>query len=742
MRRAALPHFNRTSTRAIDARADERRDALHRRIALVFLARPEEAAQAVPLLALDDVHMEGRNALAHAVVHGDEGAVRAERRLEGARDALHVGEERRDRGGRQVGERLDVHPRDDEHVPRKERLYVQKSHARVALEDARGGARPAHDFAEEAARSHSPPPLYQWRALRYALGMRFQALACDYDGTLATHGTVDASTLAALQRFVASGRTLLLVTGRELHDLEEAFPHLHLFTRIVAENGALLYHPATHEQRRLADPPPPELAEALRRAGAPVSVGEVIVATVTPHEVAALEIIKELGLEHHVIFNKGAVMILPSGVNKRTGLEAALADLGLSLHNTAGIGDAENDHAFLEACECGVATANALPALKERVDLVTPSTHGAGVAELVERILEDDLRSVDAVRTRHRVLLGTDANGDVHLDAHGVNLLVAGPSGSGKSTAVSAILERLFEQRYQVCLVDPEGDYDRFEGTVSIGNPTRAPSADETLQLLARADVNAVVNLLGQPLDLRPRFFGELFPRLQDLRVKTGRPHWIAIDEAHHLLPASWEPASLALPQRLGETILVTVHPAQVAPAILATIDVVIAVGARPEETFATFARAIGEQAPRGMGEAELETGEVLVWWRREGRVARVRVTPARAERMRHVRKYAQGELGDHSFYFRGPQGKLNLRAQNLVLFSQIAEGIDDETWMHHLRAGDYARWFRDKIKDPELAAEAAAVQAETERGLAATESRGRIRAAIERRYSLPAEHV
>src|SRR4051812_38815558 len=129
--------------------------------------------------------------------------------------------------------------------------------------------------------------------------MRYQVLACDYDGTIATHGVVDALTLAALERFVASGRTLILVTGRELGDLERIFPRLDLFTRIVAENGALLVHPATRAQRRLADAPSQELVARLRASGAPVSVGEVIVATFEPHEVTAIEIIRDLGLELH-----------------------------------------------------------------------------------------------------------------------------------------------------------------------------------------------------------------------------------------------------------------------------------------------------------------------------------------------------------------------------------------------------------------------------------------------------------
>jgi hypothetical protein len=101
------------------------------------------------------------------------------------------------------------------------------------------------------------------------------------------------------------------------------------------------------------------------------------------------------------------------------------------------------------------------------------------------------------------------------------------------------------------------------------------------------------------------------------------------------------------------------------------------------------------------------------------------------------VRKYAAGELGpDKSFYFRGPEEKLNLRAQNLQMFLQVADGVDDGTWLHHLRQGDYSRWFRGAIKDPELAEEAARIEADPAADAAA--SRGRLRDAIEQRYTAP----
>jgi hypothetical protein len=114
-----------------------------------------------------------------------------------------------------------------------------------------------------------------------------------------------------------------------------------------------------------------------------------------------------------------------------------------------------------------------------------------------------------------------------------------------------------------------------------------------------------------------------------------------------------------------------------------------------------------------------------------------VRVIPPTGAHKRHRRKYAEGDLGeDRSFYFRGPDEKLNLRANNLVLFVQIAEGVDDDTWLHHLHNGDYAHWFRDVIKDSELADYAESIRSEP--SLTAKASRERISGAIQEIYTLP----
>lgn len=224
--------------------------------------------------------------------------------------------------------------------------------------------------------------------------MHYLALATDYDGTIAHDGLTDADTLAALRRLKESGRKLILVTGRELEDLLATFDHIDLFDRAVLENGALLYHPATRESRQIAPPPPEALVDRLKAAGIPLSVGRSILATVVPHEHAMLNAIRDLGLEWHVIFNKGSVMALPSGVNKATGLEPALEELGIPADRVVGVGDAENDHAFLRMCGLSVAVANALPAVKETADLVTAGARGLGVTELIDRMIANDLADV------------------------------------------------------------------------------------------------------------------------------------------------------------------------------------------------------------------------------------------------------------------------------------------------------------------------------------------------------------
>jgi hypothetical protein len=105
-------------------------------------------------------------------------------------------------------------------------------------------------------------------------------------------------------------------------------------------------------------------------------------------------------------------MVLPSGVNKASGLGAALAECGLSAHNVVGIRDAENDHAFLRTCGCSVAVANALDSIKAEADLVTGGARGDGVREVIERLVESDLADVIRASARHRIPISAEGEGE------------------------------------------------------------------------------------------------------------------------------------------------------------------------------------------------------------------------------------------------------------------------------------------------------------------------------------------
>jgi len=566
--------------------------------------------------------------------------------------------------------------------------------------------------------------------------MRFAALATDYDGTLADEGIVSPAAVETLRRFRASGRRVILLTGRTFASLLEVFPCPDEFDIIVAENGATLYNPATKSERALTDAPPAKFVEALESAGvAPLDVGRVVVATSESQKQNVLDVIQQLGLELHIVFNKGSLMVLPGGVNKASGLQAALNELHLSRHNVAGIGDAENDHAFLAACEFSAAVANALPTIKQRVHFVAGHKDGKGVSELCDSILSNDLRG-DRAWFGQPILIGRDEAGDnVTVDPYGISLM-AGPSGGGKSTLTTAFLEGLLAANYQFCAIDPEGDYELVGRPLVLGKPHHVPAISEVLTALQQPEQSVIVNLLSLDLEERPAFFKGLCERLEDFRSKTGRPHCVIADEAHHLLGSKDLPES-CLPKDHGGLMLITVKPERLPQPLLKSTRLVIAAGDDPEKTLRSYCERVGSDPPAGLV-APRERGQCLGW--RPGSPSAFVFTPVETQttRIRHRRKYAEGELApERSFYFRGPDGKLNLRAFNLITFLQLMDGVDDETWLFHLKNRDFSDWFRREIKDEDLARDAE--QVEQSPDASPQESRARFRTLITTRYTLPA---
>lgn len=444
--------------------------------------------------------------------------------------------------------------------------------------------------------------------------MRYRVLATDFDGTLAHHGKVNQPTVMALQRLLVTGRELVLVTGRTLDELLAIFPECYLFALIVAENGAVVYCPASRKSALLCSAPPPELVSRLKLAGLPLGIGQAIVATWRPHETTLLEAIRELGLDMQIIFNKDAVMALPSGVNKATGLVAALAEMDLSPHEAVGVGDAENDHALLNLCECGVAVANALPALKDRAEMVTAGDHGDGVTELIDALIANDLADIEGRLTRHHLLLGTRADGaEVRLPPFGKNILAIPSSENGRSPVVQGLLDRLGEHAYQFCLIDPEGRYDGFAGAVTMGTRGQGPSVGDVLHLLSTPGQNAVVNGVGLASADRAAFVRELLRAVQALRGRTGRPHWLGFDRAHLVLPKSGEFPMEFHAGGVPNVLVTTSHPGEIAPAMLSRITTVIAEGGEPANQVTKMGEMFGGGI-LGLPTGKLEEGNAFFW--------------------------------------------------------------------------------------------------------------------------------
>jgi HAD superfamily hydrolase (TIGR01484 family) len=227
--------------------------------------------------------------------------------------------------------------------------------------------------------------------------VRYQVLATDFDGTIARDGSVADAVVDGLQRLKATGRRLVLVTGRELPDLQNACPALGIFDRVVAENGGVLFAPETRNERVLGGAPHDELVRMLQDEGVrPLSTGRVVIATGENQQWRVLRSIQRLGLAVQIVPNRDSLMVLPASVDKASGLHEALAELLVPPQKVVGVGDAENDLVFLRMCGCSVAVADALPLVKARVDLLTSQPNGEGVLELIDNLIASDLAAPDA----------------------------------------------------------------------------------------------------------------------------------------------------------------------------------------------------------------------------------------------------------------------------------------------------------------------------------------------------------
>jgi hydroxymethylpyrimidine pyrophosphatase-like HAD family hydrolase len=404
--------------------------------------------------------------------------------------------------------------------------------------------------------------------------MRYVALAAGFDGTLARDGRCDERCIDVLKALSATGRKLILVTARELRQLLEIFPEARIFDYVVAENGAVMHRPATRQSEILAQAPPEILLQELRRRHVtPLSVGSSIITTVRAHEQEINDALHKLKLDFQLVTNPGALMMLPAGVNKASGVRAALKELGISRHNLVAIGDGENDLALFEFAEHAVAVQNADPLVQRVADRTTQGAYCEGFLELAHDLMENDL--ADAV-PRNKVVLGLKEDmQEVNLTPGRDSVLVCGPNGSGKAAICNRLLDQFLDQSYQCCVIGAELSGSYPAGMSVFGDSHEAPRLIDILGALEQPGTSVAVNLAALPMDTRPVFLDALLMQLLSLHDRLGRPHAVFIHQAHYFLAGN---SAVAAAARLSEVTMVyaSAEPERLPMQVLSSVKLIV----------------------------------------------------------------------------------------------------------------------------------------------------------------------
>lgn len=544
--------------------------------------------------------------------------------------------------------------------------------------------------------------------------MFFKALACDFDGTLAFEDRIGPSVRAALERAREVGLRLLLVTGRTFFELTRVCDCLELFDGVVAENGAVLYYPGSAMIRDQGPPVPARLLGELERRGIYYQVGRVIVGTGRADEAGVREALRAAGVTRDLIPNRAALMLLPSGVSKGSGVQQVLRFLELSPHDVLALGDAENDLALFDACGFSACPGNSIAAVRERVDWVMPGGAGADVgAAIVGPVLED--RLAVKLSPRHRIALGWGATTSepITIPARRINVLVNGDPHSGKSWLAGALVERLVGARYAVCVIDPEGDYrvlSRLPG-VAWTEVFEAADADRALERIQHDPVaSAVLDLSTLPHAEKVLLIERTLRRLREIRRRVGRPHWTLVDEAHYLLHDGGI-ASDALGLEDRGFCFVTYRPRWLRAAVIDAVDVFVLARTTVAEELG-FLRSVlpvldgSEAVPAAL--PRLPRGEFVIVQRDPGgRATAVTfvAAPRQTVHVRHLTKYVDSHVPPgREFLFREAGGRVLGSANSLQAFRRVVATAPEELLAHHAERGDFSRWVRDVFADTELA--------------------------------------
>lgn len=549
--------------------------------------------------------------------------------------------------------------------------------------------------------------------------MKLCVLALDYDGTSAVNDTMDPGIRAAIAEARAKSIAVVLVTGRRLADLQRVAGDLHFLDAVVAENGAVLHLPGSGYSATLAPPPSGILLQELMSRGVPHVPGECLVEAGAEHAHSVLDAIRSRELPLAILFNRGRLMVLPQAISKATGLREILTIQRLSLRSTLGIGDAENDHELLRACEVGVAVGWGSTSLRSIADDVVEGNGPAALVPYLRQFIA--CGRLPSVRSaRRRLLLGhTDEGSPFSLAVRGRNVLVAGDARSGKSWVAGLLAEQLILYGYSVCVIDPEGDYRPLQalpGVVALGGADPLPRPHDLLHALQHAESSVVIDLSHVHHAEKLQYTRAVLPALAMLRRRTGLPHRVIVDEAHYFLNGASGHELLDL-QGNGYT-LVTYRASHLPKAVLDVTEVILVTCESDPGEVAALHGLCRSTDP-------LETWRTVLGGLDHGEAAALPVTDEAGASLRrihlglrithHVRhreKYVDVPVPEpRAFVFTHRNAAQGARALTLKDFASALDTMATEVLEGHARRGDFSRWLRDVFGDYPLAREVQALE-------------------------------